>query len=438
MTELSRLENGDIPCPNNKTVKDFHIIMETVKSIIGIQCKPMTLWYAICLAMKNEQMITKQFIHCSESINEDFPDMQNCAELLEKIKDSVVSVGVKAMPGNLHLDYKCVITLNDCSHEGGYRFSPHGNSTPQCHPIFVLSKAGHKSLLEQPVIMCPVCYTNLTYDDFDAIEPLVEPTDDMFGDDFVNPFKEVPVIQAAKPFNHSNASAFNRSSLSAQPEPANASTGTLILMKGAVGAGKTTFSNKLQKLVEEKGMTCINEGVDKYCRTGMPMPSALYEIKQKFKSLDYADCATTVVIVDTCGDASPNYKNMFGYDFSKWTKITVTPNLEHHCAKELIPQYMAWSLRNVLNRELHTSTSDYWLNPESATTKICVNVHSKKCKIVFGKKTKHIIPPDMVLDKSTVMEFIEENANAYKTYIDKNIDMDDEVQKIMAKIDMLK
>jgi len=440
MTELSRLENGDIPCPNNKTVKDFHVMMETVNSIIGVQCKPMTLWYAICLAMKNEQMIAKQLIHCNESIDEDFPDMVNYDELLEKIKVGIIPVGEKAMPENLHLDYKCVITLNDCSHEGGYRFSAHGNLTPQCHPIFVLSRAGHKSLLEQPVIMCPVCYTNLTYDDFNEICPLVEPTDEMFGDDFVNPFKEVPVVQTAKQFNHSNTSAFNRSSLSAsaQPEPTNTSTGTLILMKGAVGAGKTTFSNKLQKLIEEKGMTCINEGVDKYCKTGMPIPNALNEIKQKFKSLDYAECATTVVIIDTCGDASPNYKKMFDYNFSKWTKITVTPNLEHNYDKELIPQYMAWSLRNVLNRELHTSTSDYWLNPESATTKICVDVHSKKCKIVFGKKTKPIIPPEITLYKSAVMAVIEDNANAYQSHIDKNIDMDNEVQKIMAKIDMLK
>lgn len=67
ITELARLEDGNVPCPNNKTVDEFHKMMEKVKIILGLtDCKPMTLWYAICLALGNDVLVSKQFIHCSE------------------------------------------------------------------------------------------------------------------------------------------------------------------------------------------------------------------------------------------------------------------------------------------------------------------------------------------------------------------------------------
>jgi hypothetical protein len=366
--------------------------------------------------------------------------MHNCTDLLSEIKKEIESTKEKFMSDTLSLDYTCLITMDDCSQEGGYRFSAHGNSTPQCHPTCVLSVEGHKNLLDQHEIMCPVCYTNLTADDFTQVGPRVSQTDKIFVDGFVNPFEFKAGYDNKTTKSDGGASGGGSSSLSSANSSygsgatMNKSQGVLVMMKGTVGAGKTTFSQKLQEKIEAKGWKCINEGVDKYCRTGMQIRDACVQVRQTFQSLNYTDCSTMVVILDTCGEPNVNYKKLFDHDFSNWSKITVTPNLKPGAGTALNEQYMAWSLRNVLNREMHESDSSYWLNPYSAGVDTCVSVHAKKCKNVFGKKTKSVVPTSSSFDKSTIMDLIQKDADDYQTYLDKNIIMDDEVEKQMIKI----
>lgn len=332
----------------------------------------------------------------------------------------------------MSLDYTCIVTMEDCSAEGGWRIKPHGDSTPQCHPIFVLSNIGYNTLLEQPHILCPVCYTELK-DDFEPVGPRITSSEKIFPDGFKNPFdagyKSTINLNASSSSSSSTSFSGNVNTSATK----NASTGVLISMKGAVGAGKTTFSEKLKAQVEAKGWTYVIEGVDKYCRTGMQMQDAISQIKSNLQSLDYTDCSKTVVVIDTCGDVTPNYKNIFGYDFSKWTRITAIPNLPPNYGNDLVPQYMAWSLRNVLNRPLHDADSSFWLNPESATVATCVMVHLRKCKIVFGNKTKGIIEDGAPMNKQTILDKINADADVYQAYLDKNINMDDEVTRIVNK-----
>ncbi len=76
MTELERLENGDIPLPNSGKIETFYNYMNIVSTQLELKLEPLTLWYAICLSLDNDKLL-KQFIHCKESIEKDFPTINH-------------------------------------------------------------------------------------------------------------------------------------------------------------------------------------------------------------------------------------------------------------------------------------------------------------------------------------------------------------------------
>jgi hypothetical protein len=88
VTELKRLEDGNLPIPNTGKIEDFYKIMNTVKMMTQINstCEPMTLWYALCLAIENPEMIVKQRIHCIDFIQRDFPGIDPL-DLLSQFAD---------------------------------------------------------------------------------------------------------------------------------------------------------------------------------------------------------------------------------------------------------------------------------------------------------------------------------------------------------------
>ena len=204
-------------------------------------------------------------------------------------------------------------------------------------------------------------------------------------------------------------------------------TRILVIMKGTVGAGKTTYSNAIQKKVEELGGICINEGVDKYCKTGMATHIAVQTIAQEFKKIPTIENNLVVVIVDTCGEKN-NGDLMFDYNFSNWKKVTITPNY----SQPKLKQYMAWSLRNVLNRPMHNNDTQYWLNPVGASAKVCIEVHLNKCKKLFGKKISQIVDPNTSL--ASALLAIESDAAEYQNYLNQSKPIDSELQSVYAKM----
>ena len=72
ISELERLEQGELPIPNDGNIDKFYAFMDKIKIFFKIDCSPLTLWYALCLALNNESIIVKQLIHCKESISKDF------------------------------------------------------------------------------------------------------------------------------------------------------------------------------------------------------------------------------------------------------------------------------------------------------------------------------------------------------------------------------
>lgn len=433
ITELKRLEDGNLPIPNNGKIENFYTIMNTVKSVLSINstCDPMTFWYALCLAIENPEMIVKQKIHCIDAINKDFADLTvltDLTDLLNKFTDTFTHIQYKPMPENMVLDYTCIITLYDCTNSGGYKFLPHGavitSNGQQCCPTFVLSTEGYNSLITQSHIFCPVCYTGLTTTNFCQIGP--KQNDAIIFDSTMNyPFAQThnPVLPKQL-LNQSNKSSSSVKPSSVQLLPEGKER-VLVVMRGTVGSGKTTYSNAIQKKVEELGGVCINEGVDKYCRTGIQTQQAVNLVANELNKIPTIQNDLLVVIIDTCGEKQSNV--IFDYDFSAWKKVVVTPNFD----QKNISGYMAWSLRNVLSRPLHTMNTPFWLNPKSATVKVCVDVHLNKCKKLFGKGTKAIT---FSTDLNHILTEIESSANLYQTYLDQSKPIESELNAVYKKI----
>lgn len=442
LNELERFETGVLPIPNTGKINDFYNFMRIVKNIIGLQTgiSPMTLWYAMCLALNNEKLIVKQSIHCIDDIKKDLEIEPK--DVLSKLSfDHAITI--ITLPKNLRFDYTCAITLENCDKIGGYKIEEH--VTPSgftCTPNFIISDAGYKSLFSQPRCICPVCYKHLKEESFTKIGPKEILNENIFSESFVNPFivgiikkphhnndnKEPDVVR----FNVDNKTpdvkgpyGFPQQTCSVSWS-SDSSKRTIILFKGTVGSGKTTYANRIQKAIEDLGGVCINESIDKYCRTGMTIQNGVENVKEEFKKIDSIENPFVVVIVDTCGERS-DVSNIFDHNFNGWKKIIITPNFNP--AK--FDQYMKWTLRNVLKRPMHTPTSPYWLNPTSASLETCMNVHLKKAGMVFSRKIKKMSDSK---DINKILVDIEADANEYEEYLNKEKNIDSEIADIINKI----
>ena len=248
----------------NKVKFYFKINFSNEKEI-NQSINPLSLWYALCLALRNESVIVKQLIHCKEAITKDFENVSP-SDILTKIK--MEKIEVFQLPIETSLDYKCLITCEEVDKIGGYKFKSHKSlSENSCNPIYVLSKEGYESLIKQENCFCPICYTSLSKDDFEEVGPKKNNNIEVFSKDFKNPFVNYQFI------NKSNLETKVEIKNEIKSETKNV-IGTLIVMRGVVGAGKTTISTELQRQIEERNYYCINEGTDKYCKTGMNVKDA--------------------------------------------------------------------------------------------------------------------------------------------------------------------
>lgn len=395
-TELDRLEQGELPIPNDGRMDNFYKYMNKVKSILDMKCEPMTMWYILCLALNNQQMVTKQLIHCSDSIMKDYGKVD---DLLTKI--TVTKIKVFEMPDQNIYDYNCVITLESTASTGGFLIKSHKTITgSNCSPIYILSVSGQKSMLEQPECFCPICYTNLTSDNFEKIGPKIDTEKIIFNSDVINPYV---IVAKAKSI---------------------AKTGTLITMAGTVGSGKSTYAKLIQDKIEQSGGFCLNVGTDKYCKEGMSVKDAIKKIQGEFQKLKSVSNDKIVVIIDTCGEQESNNK-YFGTDFTKWKKINVMPNYD--CTQ--LQNYLAWSLRNLLLRSEPNTNCNYWLNPRTASVSTCVDVHNRKSSALFNDKIKVV-----GTDVDQILIEIGQNADMYQKFLDHKMIIDDEVDKVVKQI----
>lgn len=448
VTELERLQQGEPPIPNSGKIESLYNYMNTVNTQLGLKLEPMVLWYAMCLALNDDKLIAGQHAHCVQYLkNLDQDQNQN---VLNQVKDSLEAQGVLVideidLPYEMALEYDCIITLEDVAQVGGYKFLPHiSASGAHCSPVYILSHDGYNALIGSNNCVCPICYAGLTTDSFEPVGP--KPAIDI---------EKVLSIDTIKLFNdHSvstssssswrNQTAASSSSSSSWSKPTAASSfaasssaasssswskptttysstssvkprpdSTLVILKGTVGSGKTTFTELLRKKCDELGIVLIVEGVDKYCKNGDSFQVAASKIKAALLAVNNLPAGTRVMIViDTCGERwNKNTTSSFDADFTGWRTVTVWVNLE----RSRLVQYLSWSLRNVLRRTKVTDDCNYWLNPDGASVRTCIEVHTKKSQTLFGGKTKTGV--STYSTKEAAIAQLNQNADAYASYL---------------------
>jgi len=381
VTELDRLIKGEFPTPNDGKIQRFFDWMSNCIRLMGWKYRPCTMWYLLCSAY-DQKLADIQMVHCVDSLREDFPDgvpSLNALPCDEKIK-------IHRIPLSAVLEYTCLVTLDDTSETGGYRFLPHRTMTgSMCCPMQVLSEAGFEGML-QSSNSCPICFTALTREHFQLIGPKEKTADRVFSEE-IQPTHAAPL-----------------------PPPGPAKK-TLVVMKGPVGCGKTTLSSKIKDVVTQRGGKCWVEGTDQYTQMGESFSSALRTITSHLRDALNSNEEDLVVVIDTCGvDFSP--KNVFKCNFSGWNVVQITPNLSSD--KKMLNEYFAWSLRNVLKRGRPHSDGNYSLSPVSCGASTCVKVHQTKTSKLYGRKL--VISDGESLDD--VLNKIEYDARQYQNYLD--------------------
>lgn len=414
-TELDRIENGELPIPNSGKIAGFYQSMELVNRQLDMSYSSLTTWYMLCLALGNQKVINNQLIHCKEALSKDFPGIEP-AEI--KLHFNIQHV---ELPQETVLDYNCLITLENVEQVGGYKFLPHDNLANQvCEPVYILSDEGYKQLIAKNAI-CPICYASLSAESFEKVGP--KPALEM--DNILT--KEIfpmSVCSSAGNRNAPNASnvagggeASSRVAKRVCSSAAAANTvgprpnSMLLIMKGVVGAGKTTFAEKLRAKCEVHDITCLVEGTDKYCKNGSSFFDAIAKVKESLLSINnLPEDKHVIVCLDTCGDN----KGTFGVEFDRWPKMNVWVNLE----RKFLGDYLAWSLRNVLLRGPSSAESQYWLNPQEAGVARCIEVHTKKAKMLFGRKISPAI--NTTKNKADAISMLNARAERYVIYLAQN------------------
>lgn len=287
------------------------------------------------------------------------------------------------VPESFALDYSCVITLNDVSKEGGFVIKQHVGPAGQCSPVVVLSQTGLDQMLASPHCACPFCYKRLEKDDFQKVPPKEE---------FVIPASYTALEKTFAPSSHQprsferngggNANNNNINYRGGAVRNANGKTGTLVIMKGTVGSGKTTWSGRISETVTNRGGSCYVEGTDKYVSQGIPFQTAINTIKTNLLGITNDTNDDIVVMIDTCGERGG--KEIFGVNFEGWKQVDVYPNLD----KKNLKGYFSWTLRNVLMRGPTNNDGKFNLTPASAGVHTCIEVHKKKCDALFKKQFK--------------------------------------------------
>ncbi len=363
-TEYEYLIKGKPPVPNSGKITDLTNYLKSVCRKLSITANPMRLWGEMCRSISDE-LYQRQTPHCITD-----PDYLNEIFITPEYK-------LDSIPELHGYEYKCLITLDDISHVGGYRFAEHRSGNQACAPIYLISEEGRNKLINQGNIICPVCYTRLTREQLLVCEPM--------------PQFELPEIYAKfklrnEQFSHSDQPASQPASQAVVHQTtyqlANQSNGSInnqkrivVILKGTVGAGKTTYAAKLKALVEQMGGVCCVEGMDKYSVRNMQGKIAIQIICQNFQTLSQSKNSLLVAIVDTCGEGN-NGSRIFNFDFTNWQRVVVWPNFN----SSDVDGYLAWSLQNVLSRADSDQNSTYNLNPVRAGVDVCRSVHKKKAQ----------------------------------------------------------
>lgn len=427
-TEIARLVRGDSPTPNNGTLETLYGYLNNVSKKLNFKGQAMRVWYEMCGAVSLE-MQEKQKIHCEKSglFDEEF---------------SCPSYSEDNIPSEFMYDYDWNDDIKE--NEGGHVILPHGN----CSPPFVMSEAFYQNYKNSGRFICLQCYKQLHVDDFKSVGPqktFVLP--ESYKHDFFKPGAQAQHLQPSPAYQQNShggggrggrggrggnynqrgsqnnqQNQENKNDNKNQGKPAmsyepycfnkgSPGSGTVIALRGTVGAGKTTYAEALAEYVRSYGGVAYIEGTDKYCKDGRHIKDAINTVTNNLSRLVNIRSKNpwdTVVIIDTCGGMHGTSTKYFNVNFNQWRIFNVTPNyIDGH-----LDGYLAWSLRNVLSRGKVTKECNYYLTPYSQYTPVykCIEIHRNKASAVFHNVDKYDFSRDTV-------QTLQDRASAYETML---------------------
>lgn len=441
-TELDVLETGTLPLSNRSTKSQhqFTAMLIKIGKLINLgNFQSMTIWYILCLLTQNEKIINNQLIHCKSDLQKDFPDIDP-STILQHI--NVPKYKVIQVPKSASYEYFCLITNEDTSETGGILFDEHTTSFgSKCSPISVFSNVGYNEMVKRDQLICPICYTRLTNENIIPVGPK-----STFTMDSISDCKSVDCNSGdckngdcnsgdckSSDCNSVDCKSSNYKSIDPQldsvvhipdifDENKENKEKTLVILKGTVGCGKSTFAQKLLERLTEDNHVAIVEGMDKYRIKGYEPKQAIEMIKTNFLLMqnnpDNID-KNKFVIIDTCGERKVNAKNpnVFGINFRGYKIVEIDVNLN----RSMMSEYLAFSLRNVLIRPPSNQGSTYYLNPTDSGLGTCIQVHQTKAQSLFGKNINKHLPNIIGFTQiSTILEIIDTNADKYVAYLNEN------------------
>lgn len=224
----------------------------------------------------------------------------------------------------------------------------------------------------------------------------------------------------------------------------------LVLAKGIVGCGKSTFTQKfitaMQAAYEEANdgwsLVIADEGTDKYTSRKAfgeePRQIVINNLTRYQQQANSTQAAYLrgkgeseneqergiakrdfVIIIDTCGD----FEGVFGMDFPGWDQLSVWINLS---TIEKVPNYLAWGVRNVLQREGHET-----LSVEKVGLTTCFEVAAKKASRHNMDSSSLLMDYDLS-SLETALEGLRERADRYQAEVVDQFSIEENVKLVLS------
>ena len=131
--------------------------------------KPMTFWYAFILSFADESLIKAQYVFCEQSLKDD--NMDNI-QLINFMHNHIIHINEIDFSNMSDYDYTCYITLEQTDKTGGYLLPPHRLSkNVNCSPNMILSSDAYHTIKLNNHNTCPICYSELDFNNFKWIKP---------------------------------------------------------------------------------------------------------------------------------------------------------------------------------------------------------------------------------------------------------------------------
>lgn len=206
------------------------------------------------------------------------------------------------------------------------------------------------------------------------------------------------------------------------------STGIAVIIRGIVGSGKTTFTERLRRtLLRKYPELCIlvvsMDDLAVIARlTGKPYshPRFEKEISGRILAFSKRRDVPKLLIIDSCGvtGANPSEK-IFGHYLEGWPRTVVQPN------KTANSDYLHWSLFNVLNRKSARAAHAAGevpsnLNPTDSGYETCVGVHTGKGRQLDGTSFQTPLPAILPPIREAI-EILRPGAERYLAFLSEKV-----------------